>query len=194
VLRISLEVSSVTGSVTNGQGSTAYQVGTRQASSVIRLHDGETQVLAGLIRDDETRSIAGLPGLLNLPLLGRLFGTRTDEVSKKELVLFITPRVIRNVVLPDAVTVNGPAGMELNPGANSLQIQSRGGMQTAVPRDNNRGGGFGGSGSYPGFPTAPAPSSPTTSPFDPPVAPAVPLSPQIRLPPPVGAEATQARP
>ena len=194
VLRISLEVSSVTGSVTNGQGSTAYQVGTRQASSVIRLHDGETQVLAGLIRDDETRSIAGLPGLLNLPLLGRLFGTRTDEVSKKELVLFITPRVIRNVVLPDAVTVNGPAGMELNPGANSLQIQSRGGMQTAVPRDNNRGGGFGGSGSYPGFPTAPAPSSPTSSPFDPPVAPAVPLSPQIRLPPPVGAEATQARP
>ena len=162
---------------------------------MIRLHDGETQVLAGLIRDDETRSIAGLPGLLNLPLLGRLFGTRTDEVSKKELVLFITPRVIRNVVLPDAVTVNGPAGMELNPGANSLQIQSRGSMQTAVPRDsNNRGGGVGGgfgggygggygsvsggNAPYPGAPPASAASSPAP----------------ISLPPPLGPEAARARP
>lgn len=190
LLRISLEVSSVTGSVTNGQGSTAYQVGTRQASSVIRLHDGETQVLAGLIRDDETRSIAGLPGLLNLPLLGRLFGTRTDEVSKKELVLFITPRVIRNVVLPDAVTVNGPAGMELNPGANSLQIQSRGGMQTAVPRDsNNRGGGYGsvsgGNAPYSGAPPASVPFSP---------APAASSPAPISLPPPLGPEAARARP
>ncbi len=120
---------------------------------------------------------------MNLPLLGRLFGTRTDEVSKKELVLFITPRVIRNVVLPDAVTVNGPAGMELNPGANSLQIQSRGGMQTAVPRDsNNRGGGYGsvsgGNAPYPGAPPASAASSP------------VPIS----LPPPLGPEAARARP
>lgn len=201
VLRVSLEVSSVTGSVTNGQGSTAYQVGTRQASSVIRLHDGETQVLAGLIRDDETRSMVGLPGLLNLPLLGRLFGSRTDEVSKKELVLFITPRVIRNLVLPDAVSVNGPAGMELNPGANSLQIQSRGGIQTAVPRDNNRGGfgaGLGGTSggnfSYPSAPPATAPLSPVPAPVNLPSAPAMSSSPPISLPPALGPQATEVRP
>ncbi len=125
LLKIGLEVSSVTGKVDNGQGSTAYQIGSRQAASTLRLQDGETQILAGLMRDEDTKTISGLPGLSKLPGLGRLFGVHTDGVAKTELVLLITPRVIRNITLPDANATNGPAGNELNTGAEPLVMNPK---------------------------------------------------------------------
>ena len=124
-LKINLEVSSVTGTVTSPEGATGYQVGTRQASSSLRLHDGETQVLAGLIRDEESKGIAGIPGLARLPLLGRLFGAHSDGKNKTELVLFVTPRVIRNISLPDSAISTGLGGLEGDPGAEPLRINSK---------------------------------------------------------------------
>ena len=120
-LKVALEVSSVTNAVTSGTN-TAYQIGSRQASSVIRLRDGETQVFAGLIRDDDITAINGLPGLSRMPLLGRLFGQHTDTKNKTELALFITPRVIRNLELPDASVNFGAGGTETSPGTIPLRL------------------------------------------------------------------------
>jgi general secretion pathway protein D len=136
VLRINLEMSSVTATVSNSQGTTGYQIGSRQASSSIRLHDGETQVFAGLIRDEDTKSISGLPGLARLPILGRLFGVQGDGKNKSELVLFITPRVIRNLALPDSSASNGPAGIESSPGAIPMQMSPKSTIQVPLGSDN----------------------------------------------------------
>src|SRR6185436_21020092 len=67
-----------------------------------RLKDGETQVLAGLINDEDRRSANKVPGLGNLPVLGNLFKSTNDTVNKSEIVLLITPRVLRNLARPDA--------------------------------------------------------------------------------------------
>lgn len=95
-IRISLEVSNIVSQTQTKSGTLAYQIGTRNASTVLRLKDGENQVLAGLISDEERSSGARIPGLGDLPMLGRLFGSKRDEGQKTELVLSITPRLVRN--------------------------------------------------------------------------------------------------
>lgn len=95
-IRINLEVSNIVSLLQTKSGTQAYQIGTRNASTVLRLKDGENQVLAGLISDEERSSGRKVPGLGDLPMLGRLFGSRLDEGQKTELVLSITPRLIRN--------------------------------------------------------------------------------------------------
>ncbi|HET8869228.1 MAG TPA: secretin N-terminal domain-containing protein, partial [Aquabacterium sp.] len=123
-IKIDLEVSSITGKVTGPAGSLAYQVGTRQASMTLRLKDGETQILAGLINDQESRNSAGIPGLHDLPLAGRLFGTTTDSHNKTEVVLLITPHIVRNLVQPAAAGSAMPSGTEMQPGAAAWFIQN----------------------------------------------------------------------
>ncbi|MDE2594153.1 MAG: secretin and TonB N-terminal domain-containing protein [Burkholderiales bacterium] len=123
-IKIELEVSSITGKVSGPSGSLAYQVGTRQASTTLRLKDGETQILAGLINDQESRSSAGLPGLHDLPIAGRLFGTTTDTHNKTEVVLLITPHIVRNVTQPASAGSAMPSGTEAQPGAPALFIQN----------------------------------------------------------------------
>ena len=99
-IRINLEVSNIAGVVQSKSGTQAYQIGTRNASTVLRLKDGENQVLAGLISDEERSSGNKVPGLGELPILGRLFGSTRDEGQKTELVLSITPRLLRNTKRP----------------------------------------------------------------------------------------------
>lgn len=101
-IKVGLEVSSIAKEVRTPSGSLAYQLGTRNASTVLRLKDGETQILGGLISDQERSSAARVPLLGDIPILGRLFGTQQDDNSKSEIVLSITPRLIRNLALPDA--------------------------------------------------------------------------------------------
>ncbi|MDO9237135.1 MAG: secretin and TonB N-terminal domain-containing protein [Aquabacterium sp.] len=122
-IKVALEVSSITGKVLGPSGSFAYQVGTRQATTTLRLKDGETQVLAGLINDSEARSSSGIPGLHDLPFLGRLFGTTTDERKKTEIVLLVTPRIIRNIVQPAVSASPIPSGTESQPGAQPLRLR-----------------------------------------------------------------------
>ena len=95
-IRISLEVSNIVNQVQTKSGTLAYQIGTRNASTILRLKDGENQVLAGLISDEERSGGTKVPGLGELPILGRLFGTKRDEGQKTELVLSITPHLVRN--------------------------------------------------------------------------------------------------
>ncbi|KQV95039.1 secretin N-terminal domain-containing protein [Pelomonas sp. Root1237] len=96
-IKVSLEVSSLGSSIKTSAGSIAYQIGTRNASTLLRLRDGETQLLAGLISRDERSIASRIPGLGDLPLLGRLFSSQLDDGKRSELLLAITPHVLRNV-------------------------------------------------------------------------------------------------
>jgi general secretion pathway protein D len=101
-IRVNLEVSSLSREVRTRSGTLAYQIGTRNAATMLRLRDGETQLLAGLINKDERASASRLPGLGDLPVLGRLFSSQIDDTQRTELILAITPRILRNLHQPDA--------------------------------------------------------------------------------------------
>lgn len=111
-IKIGLEVSSITNQVITPAGSLAYQIGSRSASTVLRLKDGETQVLAGLINDEDRSAASRVPGLGDVPILNRIFGSQKDERLKTEIVLSITPRLIRNINRPDASTSEFWSGTE----------------------------------------------------------------------------------
>ncbi len=102
-IKTSLEVSNIASQVTNAaSGTIAYQIGTRNVSTVLRLRDGETQVLAGLISDNDIQSASKVPGLGDLPIIGRLFSSHNTNKTKTEIILSITPHIIRNQHQPDA--------------------------------------------------------------------------------------------
>ncbi len=122
-IKVGLEVSSVIKEISGPSNSLAYQIGTRSASTVLQLRNGETQVLAGLISDEERSSANRLPGLGDVPVLGRLFSSQRDTNSKTEIVLLITPRVVRNVTRGDLPTQQRPAGSETSIGAAPLQLR-----------------------------------------------------------------------
>jgi general secretion pathway protein D len=90
-LRLRLEVSSLSG--VGFQNLPTF--GTRQVETTIRLRDGETNLLAGLIRDDERTTLVGIPGLSDIPVVGRLFGRSRKEARQTDVVLMLTPRIIR---------------------------------------------------------------------------------------------------
>lgn len=123
-IKVSLEVSSIVKEVLGPSSSLAYQVGTRSAATSLRLKDGETQVLAGLISDEERSSAFRLPGLGELPGLGRLFSSQRDVDNKTEIVLLITPRVVRNVTQPALASATWPAGTEGAVGARPLLLSA----------------------------------------------------------------------
>jgi general secretion pathway protein D len=76
--------------------------GNREITTVIRLRDGETNMLAGLIRDDERHSLDGIPGLSDLPLVGRLFGHSQKTVTQTDIILTLTPHIVRVLDLTEA--------------------------------------------------------------------------------------------
>jgi len=118
-IKVGLEVSNIISQVQTKSGTLAYQIGTRTASTVLRLKDGENQVLAGLINDEDRRSANKVPGLGEVPVLGRLFGSQADDGAKTEIVLSITPRVLRNVQRPSAAAQEFDSGTESSIGGGS---------------------------------------------------------------------------
>lgn len=96
-MKVTLDVSNDLGPVTGPGGATAPKIGTRNAETMLTLKNGETQVLAGLIDNRDTRGVGGIAGLLNIPGLDRLFSNQDVKRLKTEVVLLITPRIIRNI-------------------------------------------------------------------------------------------------
>lgn len=111
-MKVTLEVSNIVDKITTKNGTVAYQIGTRTATSVLRLKDGENQLLAGLISDEDRRTASKLPFLGDIPILGRLFGSHNDEGVKTEIVLSITPRILRNIHRPEAYLAEFDGGTE----------------------------------------------------------------------------------
>lgn len=94
-LKLQIEVSQITGYQDGGGGQKQPIIGTRTIESTIRLKDGETNFLAGLIRTDETQGESGLPGLSDIPIIGRLFGKTTSNIKRSDVMLTLTPHIIR---------------------------------------------------------------------------------------------------
>ncbi|MFA5082294.1 MAG: cohesin domain-containing protein [Hydrogenophilaceae bacterium] len=135
-----LEVSSIGREVTNANsGTVAYQIGTRTTSTVLRLKDGETQVLAGLINDEDRKGVSGVPILGDLPIIGRLFSSHKSDTRKTEIILSITPHIIRNIRRPDADLMEFWSGTDTNLRTLPLTLQpvglvKDGGAGQAGPR------------------------------------------------------------
>lgn len=115
-IKVALEVSSILKEISvpigNGGTTLAYELGTRNTTTLLELKDGETQVLAGLIQDSDQRNTSQLPVLGDLPILGRLFGSKGTTRDKNEIVLSITPRIIRARPRPSSETTEFWYGTE----------------------------------------------------------------------------------
>jgi general secretion pathway protein D len=133
---------------------------TRTAQTTLRLRDGESNLLAGLISDETRKTSTGFPGITGLPILRNIFGNTQDELDQTDLVMIITPRIIRSheltaedmkaqfvgvgqnfgsggvppLISPDAPPAPGivPQGI-VPPGAQPGAIPAAGQPQTAQP-------------------------------------------------------------
>ncbi|WP_241163745.1 type IV pilus secretin PilQ [Ralstonia solanacearum] len=130
-IRINLEVSDIISQVQTKSGSIAYEIGTRNATTLLRLKDGENQILAGLIQDEDRVSGNRVPGLGDIPALGRLFGAQSDNKLKSEIVLSITPRVIRPAQRPNLGAAEFDSGTE-----SSLRLKSSMLRERSAPEQN----------------------------------------------------------
>lgn len=126
-IKISLEVSTAGPPVTNAvSGTTAFQISTRNTATVLRLKDGETQVLAGLIQDKEAKTRVMIPGLGEIPALGRLFSTHHNDNAKTEIVLSITPRLVGKTKVQDAQSMEFWTGTETSLRSSPLALRQLG--------------------------------------------------------------------
>jgi general secretion pathway protein D len=122
-IKVGLDVSNILETI-DVSGTRAYRLGTRNAVTTLRLRDGETQILAGLIQDEDRQTASKLPGLGDMPVLGRLFSSNNDNITKTEVVLLITPRVLRNIARPEANLASYGSGTEAAVGADPLTLRS----------------------------------------------------------------------
>ena len=100
-LTLRIELSSISGT---GSGATAGlpTFASRQITSTIRLKDGQTNMLAGLIRDEERTVLDGVPGLSDLPFVGRLFARNRKESIQTDIILTLTPHIVRTLDITEA--------------------------------------------------------------------------------------------
>lgn len=128
-IKVGLEVTNINREITSRNGTLTYQLGTRSAATTLRLQDGETQVLAGLISDEDRSAADKLPALGDLPVVGRLFSSHRDQATKTEVVLLITPRIVRTLERPSADQIEFASGTEASLGSAPLVLTPGG-----VPR------------------------------------------------------------
>ncbi len=111
-LKLGMEVSSLEDAISFGGGQQAYKFGTRNTDTVINLRDGESVIIGGLIKDEDRKSTIKVPFLGDLPLLGKLFSSTSDATIKTDILMSITPNIVRNMELPDKDVQNFWSGTE----------------------------------------------------------------------------------
>lgn len=94
-LELSQEISAVGDAVVVG-GLDEVSINKTEVTSNLVARDGETIIIGGLIREDTSRAASGVPFLSKLPVIGWLFGTTSDKVTRNELIILLTPHVVRN--------------------------------------------------------------------------------------------------
>ncbi len=99
-LKIAMDVSAVTGQSNIG-GISQPIIGQRKIEHEIRLKDGEANLLGGIMEDQQTKSLAGIPGLAQIPILKYLFGQTTQDHSENEIIFAIVPHIIRGTELTE---------------------------------------------------------------------------------------------
>jgi general secretion pathway protein D len=165
-IKINLEVSNIAKVFTDAQGGRSYQIGTRNAQTSLRLRDGETQILGGLISDQDQNTVDKLPGLGQAPVIGALFSNRSGSRSKSEIVLSITPRIIRGPAITENAIRDIFSGTESSIRERALRLdpvsEFRGQTTPAAPSGPAATPG--------GMPMRGAPQNPTPTPRRPPGA------------------------
>ena len=101
MLNLKLEISTLGSALDFGNGQKQYEFGTRNTESVINLRDGETVIIGGLIQDEERKARIKIPILGDIPVIGRLFSSNDDGTVKTDILMSITPNIVRNMELPD---------------------------------------------------------------------------------------------
>jgi len=142
-LKVVLEVSAITGSEDGPSGATAPVVSTSNAETMLTLKDGETQIIGGLIQNDERNTFGGIAGLLNIPGLNLLTSNRDTRRLKSELILLITPRVVRNITQPTNLESEFHFGTDNNVGHVPARINNTaaGSLAMVSAGSGGRGGG-----------------------------------------------------
>ena len=161
-LKISMDVSAVTGQQNIG-GISQPIIGQRKIEHEIRLKDGEANLLGGIMEDQQTKSLSGIPGLAQIPILKYLFGQTTQDHSENEIVFAIVPHIIRGTDVSEinqraidigtantialrhssraqAVGTAAPAQMPAQPANPSIQPQLNQAPQGQAPTPNSTGG------------------------------------------------------
>jgi general secretion pathway protein D len=99
-LKITMEISSVVGQSSIG-GISQPIIGQKKIEHEIRLRDGESSLIGGIMDDSQTRSLSGIPGLAQIPIIKYLFGQTTQDHSSDETVFAITPHIIRGTTVSE---------------------------------------------------------------------------------------------
>jgi general secretion pathway protein D len=94
-LKLKFELTFIT---TPGTSTMPPTIGNRSVSTIIRMRDNETGLLAGMLRDSERKSWRGIPGINKIPILNLIFGGTSSEVTQTDIILTLTPRITR---MPD---------------------------------------------------------------------------------------------
>lgn len=100
-LKLALEISNLGDAIEFGNGQKQYKVGKRRTETTINLRDGETVIIGGLIKDEERKSRVKIPLLGDIPFLGKLFSSSDDGTIKTDILMSITPNIVRALELPD---------------------------------------------------------------------------------------------
>jgi general secretion pathway protein D len=128
-LKTTMDISSVTGN-TNIGGITQPIIGQRKIEHVVRLHEGEANLLGGMLEDSQTKNLTGIPGLAQIPLLKYLFGQSTVDHSQTETVFVLIPHIVRRQVLTtlneEAIDVGTANAIELRPVSRSTSTPTPG--------------------------------------------------------------------
>jgi general secretion pathway protein D len=99
-LKVVLEISNVRDRIDLG-GISQPVIGQRKVEHEIRIREGEVSLLGGLMQTQETRSLAGIPGLMNIPVLKRIFSSESVEKSDSELLIALIPHIVRSPGITD---------------------------------------------------------------------------------------------
>ncbi|HUU32779.1 MAG TPA: hypothetical protein VMW48_01885 [Vicinamibacterales bacterium] len=157
IMDLTLE-NSARGQDSNIAGQTLPAFASRKVTTRLRLRDGESNLLAGLLREDERRSLRGFPGLLRLPILQQLFADNDTNIRQTDIVMLLTPRIVRSHQL---------SASDLSP----IYIGTQGNMAVGGPPPIFGGGND--------APPAAAPAAPAVPPGAPVMVPGSAASPQI---------------
>ncbi len=142
-IKINLEVSNIVKQFPGPKdsGTVYFQIGTRSTQTSLRLRDGETQILGGLISDNERNSASKIPGLGHLPIVGKLFGNNNSTSTKTELILSITPRIIRAPAISDIDVSNVYSGSESIIREKPLRLDPIGAIRSTTTGGTGAAGG-----------------------------------------------------
>jgi len=124
--------------ISSGASSSFPTFGKREIENKIRLKEGETNIIGGLLRDDVRGSLNGIPALARIPLLGKLFGNSEKNISQTDLIFSITPKIIRRTPISsqDNETIWG--GDELPSSAGGATIPEEEGTEAKETASENQ--------------------------------------------------------